>query len=186
MNRPYGFTRDPSSGTLYIADTFNNRVMCYLSGASSGSIVAGGNGGGTSQTQLNTPTGVYFDVASNSLIIANSNANNVIRWTLGDSTWTLIAGNINGVNGNSSTAFNGLMDAILDPMGNVYVADRNNHRIQFFPVGETNGVTIVGTTGISGNNSTLLNNPFSVALDSQLHLYVADAFNSRVQKFSRY
>jgi DNA-binding beta-propeller fold protein YncE len=71
-------------------------------------------------------------------------------------------------------------------MGNMYVADRENHRILFFPVGQTNGIIIAGITGISGANSTLLNRPFSVAFDSQLNLYVADAFNSRVQKFVRY
>jgi sugar lactone lactonase YvrE len=186
LNKPYAFTRDSNSGTLYISDTLNNRVMRYLSGASSGSVVAGDNGGGTSNTQLYQPIGLYFDSPSNSLIIANSAANNIICWTIGALSWTLIAGNINGVAGNSSTQFNAPMGVTLDPMGNVYVADESNHRIQFFPIGETSGTTIAGITGIMGNNSTMLYNPLSVALDSQLNLYVADAFNSRVQKFVRY
>ncbi|CAF0925354.1 unnamed protein product [Adineta steineri] len=186
LARPYALTRDPNTGTLYISDTFNNRVMCYLSGALSGSIVAGGLGSGTNNTQLSSPFGIYFDSLSNSLIIANGNANNIVRWTLGASSWTLLAGNANGMSGNTSTEFNIPMDVTLDPMGNMYVVERLNHRIQFFPMGETIGTTIAGLTGISGSNSMLLNQPMSVTLDSQLNLYVADTFNSRIQKFVRY
>ncbi|CAF0747467.1 unnamed protein product [Adineta steineri] len=186
LARPYALTRDPNTGTLYISDTFNNRVMCYLSGALSGSIVAGGLGSGTNNTQLSSPFGIYFDSLSNSLIIANGNANNIVRWTLGASSWTLLAGNANGMSGNTSTELNLPMDVTLDPMGNMYVVERLNHRIQFFPMGETVGTTIAGLTGISGSNSMLLNQPMSVTLDSQLNLYVADTFNSRIQKFVRY
>ena len=74
----------------------------------------------------------------------------------------------------------------IDPMGNLYVADRNNHRIQFFLNGQLNGTTIAGITSTSGNNSTTLSQPRSVKLDSQLNLYVADASNHRIQKFLRY
>ncbi|CAF1467825.1 unnamed protein product [Adineta steineri] len=186
LARPYALTRDPNTGTLYISDTFNNRVMCYLSGALSGSIVAGGLGSGINNTQLSSPFGIYFDSLSNSLIIANGNANNIVRWTLGASSWTLLAGNANGMSGNTSTELNLPMDVTLDPMGNMYVVERLNHRIQFFPMGETVGTTIAGLTGISGSNSILLNQPMSVTLDSQLNLYVADTFNSRIQKFVRY
>ncbi|CAF4431970.1 unnamed protein product, partial [Adineta steineri] len=55
LARPYALTRDPNTGTLYISDTFNNRVMSYLSGALSGSIVAGGLGSGINNTQLSSP-----------------------------------------------------------------------------------------------------------------------------------
>lgn len=71
-------------------------------------------------------------------------------------------------------------------MGNIYVADRHNHRIQFFLLNQVNGMTIAGKTGINGNNSTLLNEPLDVALDNQLNLYVADWLNHRIQKFLRY
>ena len=67
-------------------------------------------------------------------------------------------------------------------MGNVYVADTGNHRVQFYFAGQSNGTTIAGT-GISGTNATSLNSPWSLALDSQLNLYVADTNNHRIQKF---
>ena len=71
-------------------------------------------------------------------------------------------------------------------MGNVYVADMSNHRMQLFVVGQSDGITIAGVTGISGANSTLLYRPYSVALDNQLNLYVSDTSNHRIQRFSRY
>ena len=71
-------------------------------------------------------------------------------------------------------------------MGNIYVVDRDNRRIQFFLSGQSNGKTIAGITGITGVNASLFNNPVSVVLDTQLNLYVSDYSNHRVQKFMRY
>jgi sugar lactone lactonase YvrE len=178
--------RDPSSGKLYISDTGNNRVMAYLSGASSGTVVAGGNAAGNNNTQLNNPIGLWFDSPSNSLFIANYYTNNIVQWTLGGSTRTLIAGSINGTNGTSSGLLYYPVGISLDPMGNIYVADSYNHRIQLFLAGQTAGITIAGITNSPGNNSTLLNAPFWVALDNQLNLYVADTNNHRIQMFQRY
>jgi sugar lactone lactonase YvrE len=185
---PFDVARDPTTGTLYISDYGNHRIMSYTSGASTGTVVAGGNGQGLSNnnTQLNYPNGLYFDSLSNSLVIANYGANNIVRWVLGDSSWTLITGDDSGLPGNTSTLFNGAVDITFDPMGNMFVVDRRNHRIQFFSMGQTNGTTIAGITGISGANSSLLNFPRSIQLDSQLNLYVADTYNHRIQKFVRY
>jgi len=135
---------------------------------------------------LNNPSTIYFDSPSNSLIIANRYGHNIVRWTLGDSNWTLIAGSTNGTAGSSSTLVNSPFGVTLDPMGNVYVADTSNHRVQLFMAGQLTGTTIAGITGIHGNDSDLLYGPFSVLLDNQLNLYVADRSNQRVQKFFRY
>jgi len=71
-------------------------------------------------------------------------------------------------------------------MGNMYVADRLNHRIQFFLSGQSVGRTIAGITGVNDTNATALNEPRWVALDKQLNLYVSDISNHRVQMFKRY
>jgi sugar lactone lactonase YvrE len=186
LTDPYGIALDPGSGTLYIVDQSAHRVMSYLSGASSGTVAAGNNGQGTSNTQLYLPVGLYFDSSSNSLFIANAGANNVVQWVIGATSWTLVAGSITGTSGHTSTLLNYPIGITLDSIGNVYVADRNNHRIQLFLSGQSNGTTIAGVTLTSGANSTLLFNPCAVALDAQLNLYVADTYNNRVQQFIRY
>jgi uncharacterized protein (TIGR03437 family) len=76
-----------------------------------------------------------------------------------------------------------------DAIGNVYIADRENHRIRRV---DTDGViTTVAGTGVAGNRgdgglATLaqLNGPTSVSLDGAGNLYVTDTGNHRVRKFT--
>ena len=186
LNAPYGLSLNPTSGVLYVVDRPNQRIMSYTNGTNTSTLLFGQNGAGLANTQLNNPTGLLVDSLSNSLLIGNTMINNIIRYTLGASAWTLVVGSINGTAGATSTLLSYTVDMTIDPMGNLYVADRNNHRIQFFLNGQLNGTTIAGITSTSGNNSTTLSQPRSVKLDSQLNLYVADASNHRIQKFLRY
>ena len=186
LSYPYNLIRDSSSGTLYIADTNNHRVMRYLVGASSGTVVAGGNGPGTGNTQLDYPIGLYLDSSSNSLLIANAAGNNILRWTFGATSWTLVVGDSNGAIGTTSTMFHYPVGLTLDQWGNIYVADTFNNRIQFFSAGTQSGTTIAGVGGVAGSNASLLNNPYAVLLDDNYNLYVADGNNHRIQKFLYY
>ncbi|CAF0933775.1 unnamed protein product [Adineta steineri] len=183
---PYGIDIDPNSNAIYISDFNNHRIMKYFPGNLTGMIIAGGHGSGINNTQLSYPNGLLFDSSTNSLIISNYGANDIIRWIIGDSKWTIIAGSSTGLSGTSSTLFNHPTSVTYDPMGNMYVAVMFNHRIQLYLVGQTNGTTIAGISGIPGNNSTMLYYPKSVAFDNQLNLYVADELNQRIQQFLRY
>jgi len=184
LSRPYGIALHPTLGTLYIADFDNGRLMSYASGATNGTRLLGESG--LSNTQLLAPVGIHLDLYSNSLIIANHGAHNIVQYPLGATTWTLLAGNISGFAGNTSTSFNNPIDVVLDPMGNMYVAERWNSRIQFFYAGQSIGSTIAGITEITGSNATTFNVLSSLCLDSQLNLYVSDSGNHRIQKFLRY
>ena len=186
LSSPYGITLNPTTNTLYVSDYNNHRIMSYAPGTVNGTLLLGGNGPGFSNTQLHYPVGLHYDSLTNSLIIANILAHNIVRYTFGSNNWTLVAGNSSGYSGSSSNLLLEPPDITLDPMGNLYVADRNNHRIQLFYNGQFNGITIAGITGVSSVNTTTLDWPWSVKLDSQLNLYVADAYNYRIQKFLRY
>ena len=85
---PYGMIRDQPSGTLYVSDDLNHRVMRYAESVNAGVLVAGGNGQGNGTNQLTNPIAIYFDLLSNSLIIANTGAHNIVRWRIGESSWT--------------------------------------------------------------------------------------------------
>ncbi|CAF4678858.1 unnamed protein product [Rotaria sp. Silwood1] len=185
FHTPYFISQDINTNTLYIADYNNHRVMSYASGASNGTLVIGGQGPGINSTQLYYPVGIHFDSVSNSLLIANYGGQHIVRWTLGENNWTLVAGTP-GIVGSSSTHLSYPTGVTLDPMGNMYVADTGNHRIQLFLAGQTNGTTIAGITGLGGSNSTQLNFPYSIRFDNQLNLWVADTMNHRIQKFLRY
>jgi len=71
-------------------------------------------------------------------------------------------------------------DVGIDTMGNVYVADTNNYRIQKF---SEDGVYITSWGGY-GTGDGFFGSPYSVALDSADNVYVVDSGNNRVQKFT--
>lgn len=52
LNSPYDIVLHPISNALYITDSGNHRIMCYPFGALNATVVAGGNGPGTGNTQL--------------------------------------------------------------------------------------------------------------------------------------
>jgi sugar lactone lactonase YvrE len=178
---PSGIVTDSSSGTLFVADTYNHRVISYAAGT----VVAGGNGPGNSTTTLDFPYGLVYESVTKSLIIPNYSTNNIVRWVLGATNRAYVAGDVMGNPGSNSTFLNSPVGMTMDPMGNIYVADSGNNRIQFFMAGQSTATTIAGTSA-SGTNATQLNIPFWVILDNQLNLYVSDTFNNRVQKFLRY
>jgi DNA-binding beta-propeller fold protein YncE len=174
LSGPQGVMLDPRTGTLHIADSGNHRVMRYLLNAPSGTLLAGGNGPGTSMIQLSHPRGVYYCSSSNSLIIANANAHNIVRWVLGVSSWTLVAVVSSGLSGNSSALLNFLHDFSVDSVGNMYAADVDSQRIQLFLPRQFNDTTVAGVAGTSGNTPMRLNGPCALAFNNQLNIYVAD------------
>lgn len=185
LDSPTGIARDSRTGTIYVADSGNNRIMRYTVGSSVGVAVLGGNRNATGNQQLSNPRYLFFDSTTNTLLIANTGANNIVRWTPDTTNWTLVAGSLTGSNGNSTILLNNPSGVTADFNGNVYVADTANHRVQLFLSGQAAGITIAGTTSVSGSSAHLLNEPVSVALDSQSNLYVVDQQNHRIQRFKK-
>ncbi|CAF1207724.1 unnamed protein product [Rotaria magnacalcarata] len=213
LNTPYDATVDYQN-TLYVTDRNNHRIQKYLMNSSYGTTVCGNGLNGTASNELKYPSQSLVDSNGNlrvaetgnsriqlfyngslsavtigsvgALIIANSYANNIVQWAINVSSWTLLAGDINGKSGNNATTLNHPTDVTFDPMGNMYVVDKYNCRIQLFMSGQTVGTTIAGIRSHAGHDSALLNSHISVHLDSQLDLYVADTSNNRIQKFLRY
>jgi len=103
---------------------------------------------------------------------------------------TLIAGGGNlayGDHGNAVLArLNHPSGVAADQHGNIFIADRDNHRIRL--VAPDGTITTVAGTGEAGNGAdgllatlTALNAPSSVASDSNGNLYIADTGNQRVR-----
>lgn len=127
----------------------------------------------------------HYDSVMNSLLIVNYDAFNMVLWMLGARSWTFVVGTTD-VAGSTFTSLLFPFDVTCDPNANVYVADSNNHRIQFFFAGQSNGTTIAGVTATMGNTSTLLAQPTSIVIDVQFNIYVVDYGNSRIQQFQHY
>ncbi|CAF3411413.1 unnamed protein product [Rotaria socialis] len=68
-------------GTLYVAESKNDRVMRWVQGAKQGTLIVGGNGRGAGANQLNSPLGLSFDRHGN-LYVAEYGNNRVQRFSI--------------------------------------------------------------------------------------------------------
>lgn len=71
----------------------------------------------------------------------------------------------------------------VDGYQNLYVADTNNHRIQFYLRGSSVGTTIAGSSGSAGSSFSQLNYPSAILVDSSRAMYILDRTNYRVLKW---
>ena len=152
LDSPAGLAVD-RDGSLYIADRWNHAVR-KLDAAGILTTVAGcglpgfsGDGGPATQARLNHPRAVAVDAQGN-LYIADTE-NHRIRKVSADGIIRTIAGDgVPGFEGDGGPAHQARLrwpSAIaVDAQGNVYVADRNNHRIRMLtPVLEPEPVRLV-------------------------------------------
>jgi uncharacterized protein (TIGR03437 family) len=78
---------------------------------------------------------------------------------------------------------------VVDPSGNIYISDANNHRVRLLaPNGLIHTIAGNGTAGFAGDNgpavASQLNSPYGLALDSSGNLYVADLGNARIRRIT--
>ena len=95
---------------------------------------------------------------------------------------SIVAGN--GTGGADSTLLNQPRGIFVDDRLNLYVADKNNNRIQRFAYGQLNATTVAGrgASGIAGNIS--LNQPTDIILDADDNLFIVDSKNHRIVRLA--
>ncbi len=132
-----------TSGDLYVAAANLHCVVKYPAGSTTGVVVAGNNGQGSANNQLNFPYGIFVD-ASGNLFIADRGNHRVMRWAPGAVTGTKVAGG-NG-QGSAANQFSNPEDVTVVG-NNIFIADVSNYRIQRWQVGAAAGVTVAGGNG---------------------------------------
>ncbi len=149
-----------------------------------GITVAAGNGSGTAANQLSSPTGVFLDRDGN-MYVADNNNNRVQKFPPGSNSSSKgfpVAGGF-GL-GMAANQLNHPSSVFVDSHGNLFVADEGNHRVQEFPYnsGGSIGITVAGGN-FQGSGANELDSPRSVWVDVNGYLYIADTYNSRIQRF---
>lgn len=90
-----------------------------------------------------------------------------------------MAGIVNN-QGINNSQLNSPVDVVIDYARNLYIADRDNHRVQKYLLGSSIGQTVAGN-GLKGSSQYQLNSPSRVLIDSNENLYIADMNNNRIQ-----
>ncbi len=151
-----------------------------------GTTEAGDSSGstGNDSTLLNGPNAVFVDAADN-IYISDALNHRVQKWAKGSTYAVTVAGDVNGNSGNDSTKLNTPGGIFVDNIGNIYIADGLNHRVQKWAPGASYGTTVAGDkNGNPGTNSSSLYIATSVFVDDSAYIYVSDYLNNRVQKWA--
>ena len=122
--------------------------------------------------------GIFVDINNTLYCSIITGEHRVVKKWLNDnsSTMTTVAGN--GSNGSASNLLNTPYGIFVDTNFDLYVADSNNNRVQLFPLGQTNGITVAGSTSL--NITISLNVPTYVILDGNKYLFITDYGNRRI------
>ncbi|CAF4086359.1 unnamed protein product, partial [Adineta steineri] len=155
-----------TNNTVYVADRANYRVQVWLNGSTTPTRTISGG--------LALPYSV-FAADNGDIYVDNGNTNYEIdKWTL---------------NLTSSVAVMYMCGAcyslFIDITNTLYCTMYGSHKVisqslsTRLPIWNT-----VAGTGTAGSTSTTLYYPRGIFVDSNLNLYVADMYNSRIQKFA--
>eukprot|EP01012_Entosiphon_sulcatum_P024378 TRINITY_DN29540_c0_g1_i1.p1 TRINITY_DN29540_c0_g1~~TRINITY_DN29540_c0_g1_i1.p1 ORF type:complete len:436 (+),score=65.27 TRINITY_DN29540_c0_g1_i1:51-1310(+) len=173
LNTPVAVVVCQRSGTVYVADQYNHRVVKWERNAKEGVMVAGGKGSGAFKFQTSFPAGIFL-VPNGDVIVCETHSHRVSMWP------KVVKDPKTPCQVVTQTSVLRLPVGItVDVVGSVlYVADQGNHRVQRFHKGISN--TLLGGSG-AGARPWQLNNPTAVHLLARHVLFVADKDNKRIQ-----
>jgi len=189
LAQPYNVATD-AAGNIYISDTNNHRirkvtpegVVMTLAGGTQGD--ADGTG---AAAQFNYPYGVATDSDGN-VYVADTHNHKVKKITPAGVVTTL-AGSTGGyADGTGGAAqFYYLTGVTVDADKNVYVADKDNHKVR--KVTSAGVVTTLAGDAAGFADGTgaaaQFNQPYDVAVDGNGNVYVADASNHKIRKVTQ-
>jgi len=209
LSAPCGVVVD-TQGNIYIADSGNNRIsrVDAITGiittiAGNGTPSYSGDGGPATTAGIRYPVGLTID-AQGHLLIADRNNHRIRKINLSTGIITTVAGigtpAFSGDGGQATiAALNFPTGVASDAQGNLYVADKDNHRIRI--VNATGIISTLAGNGFTTTNQSSqvigsysgdvgpaiaasLNYPTSLAINAQGEIFIADHYNARIRKLT--
>ena len=146
-------------------------------------IVVGGlpdGSSGSSLSALSGPLGIALG-SDQSLYVADSSNNRVIKLPAGSLTGKVVAGT--GIAGSGLNQLNRPTGVNVDPSLNVYVLDSNNYRVMLWLRNASVGTRVAGS-GSSGSTLNSIAAATGLYVDSQGYIFVSDTNNHRVLRWA--
>lgn len=185
-----------ADGTVYIADTGNQRIRAVQAGrittfAGNGVRGYNGDGGLAASASLNHPIALALDSAG-ALLICDQGNERIRR--ISDGQITTIAGNgtqgFSGDGGLATTAeLNEPSGVVGNPDGRIFIADTANQRIRV--INSTGAISTFAGTGVAGSSGdnrpamkAQLSRPIGLALDAANNLIIADENDHRLRRIA--
>jgi sugar lactone lactonase YvrE len=199
LNTPNGLAFD-AAGNLYIADTGNHVIRLVNAATGLITTVAGrggpdfyGDGGPASAAALASPWSITV-APSGELYIADQNNHRIRKIDNFGIISTVVGNGKPGFSGDQKVATSAQLDVpasvAIDVAGNIYVADSGNNRVRKVNA-QTNIITTIAgnsTESFTGDSGPAdqagLYGPYTLALDGQDNLFIADVFHNRIRKIS--
>ncbi|CAF0939088.1 unnamed protein product [Adineta steineri] len=159
-----------SNGDIYISDDGkNSRVQKWIAKTNNFVTVMNVN---------SSCYGLFIDI-NDTLYCSMLEHHQVVKRWLNDSVINsnrVAAGT--GIVGLASNQLNLPHGIFVDMNLDLYVADRDNNRVQLFLPGESNGITVAGSGSL--NPTITLHCPSGIILDAEKYLFIVDQNNHRV------
>ena len=185
FHNPTGVALD-GAGKVYVADSTNNRIRLVHTGqvtTLAGTGTAGFADAPAAWAMFKDPSGVAMD-STGKLYVADVK-NHMIRVVHKGQVSTLAGSGMDGfANGSAASAmFDTPWGVAVDSAGQVFVADKLNHRIRVVYKGQVSTLAGSGKQGLKDGvaGSAMFKHPIGVAVDSAGKVYVGDQFNNVIR-----
>ena len=189
-----------TDGTIYVADTFQNRIVrldpkthAVTAFAGTGETGFAGDGGPATQAKFNSPFCCSLSPDGKSMVIADLGNARVRRIDLATQKIETIAGN--GKRGIPETDAAALTSPLNGPRatcvakdGTVYIVQREGHSLIALKDGKlTTIVNVTGKKGLAGDNGPAdqaqLNGPKYICMDAKGCVLIIDTENHAIRAY---
>ncbi|MEC4673689.1 MAG: 6-bladed beta-propeller [Nitrospirota bacterium] len=185
FNAPWGIAIDRVRGYIYVVDSANFRVQKF---DEDGEVVMAWGSFGNNDGQFYFARGIAVDQNDGMVYVVDmgnhriqkfDTSTNVLPQLVAKWGGGLGAGHASSAQAQDPGQFRSPWGIAIDSVGDVYVADTGNQRIQKF---DRDGNFITQWGGF-GNTQGQFNFPYGISVDAKGHVFVIDSGNMRVQHF---
>jgi sugar lactone lactonase YvrE len=177
---PRGVAISPVNQDIYVVDSCNQRIQVFDKDRLYKATLGVTDETGTDNLHFDSPYGIALDALGN-IYVADTWNYRIQKCTLVGTAYSCTT--FAGETGVFDDAFNHFYPqaVAVDHIGNVYVADEWNSRVQVY---DKYGAYLTTIGGVWEFNNKGFVNPVGVAVDSSGYVYISDYNNHRVQVFA--